>query len=124
MAALVLCPVRREDSEHLFSETRLQLRERGICDVHRMQGYDLQKSIFRAQGCAANEVVMKAFEDTFLRRAMSLFENDPGKKIVFFVEDDMTLRKSIGHAELRACMGDTRSSAAVWIGCPQYVHSS
>ena len=118
VAALVLCPLRRADHAvgHYYAATAEQLMGAGVHEVQRIQGYDLTSPTRRAESCTSSQVVMKAFEDIFLARAAAVLDSDPALKHVLFVEDDMSFQQGIGPQELRAALGDARSSAAVWLG--------
>ena len=116
VAALVLCPLRRDAAVGYFETTAQQLIGAGVHNARRMQGYDLAKGVKKQQACSTNEVVMKAFEDVFMPRAQKMFDADPQLKFVLFVEDDMSFQQGIGKAELLAALGDARAKAASWLG--------
>ena len=116
VAALVLCPLRRDAAVGYFEKTAEQLIGAGVLNAQRMQGYDLAKAPKAAQACTSQQVVMKAFEDIFMPRAQRMFDADPQLKFVLFVEDDMSFQQGIGKAELLAALGDARARAAAWLG--------
>ena len=117
VAALVLCPLRRDAAVGYFETTSQQLIGAGVHSAQRMQGYDLAKGVKKQQACSSTQVVMKAFEDIFLPRAQRMFDTDPQLKFILFVEDDMSFQQGIGKAELLAALGDARTKAAAWLGC-------
>ena len=77
----------------------------------------MAKSVKHAAECAAQQVVVKAFEDIFLTRAQRMFDANPKVRFALFVEDDMSFREGIGKKELLAALGDARAKAAAWLGC-------
>ena len=117
VAALVLCPLRRDEAVGYYAATAGQLIGAGIHEVQRFQGYDLTKEVKHARGCTSRRVIMKAFEDIFLPRARKILDDNPNYKFVLFVEDDMSFQAGVGRQELLEALGDARSSAATWLGC-------
>ena len=93
VSAFVLCPARREIVTRMFSSTRDHLSELGFSTTHRMQGIDLKHIVNRGADLRPNQVVAKAFEKTFLPRALAEMDRDPAKKIALMLLDDTRMLK-------------------------------
>ena len=117
VAALVLCPLRRDNAVGYYAKTAEQLIGVGIENVTRFQGYDLHKDVKAAASCTSSQVVMKGFEDLFLTKAKQVFDKSPKTKFVLFAEDDMSFQSDISPADVLRALGDPRSPAASWLGC-------
>ena len=81
---VVLCPERRERSHGMFSETRKAFIGIGATfeSVSRIDGFDCE-----IDEVPRNQVVMKAFVESFIEVAAKFFDESPSVECVFFAED-------------------------------------
>ena len=88
--ALILCPIRRQKTDAMFSDCRVHLISAlGLhtCRIHRVQGYDLQNPPSKFQGVRldsvqAHQCCMLALQRILLPRAVAAFQEDMSLRFV------------------------------------------
>ena len=83
----VMCPSRRERTEHMFSQTRSDFVAHGfpVQSVRRMEGWDLQSP--QHQHRSSSGFLLEFFITKFLPNIIDLFSSEPRLKTVFWAED-------------------------------------
>jgi hypothetical protein len=86
LRAFVICPIRREISGQMFSDTRLHFVEKGWASsqIIRMEGYDRTTQRFEQVG--SHRTLMMFFIQVFLPKLSKLFETSD-IDAAFWVED-------------------------------------
>ena len=124
LLAFVLCPLRRELSHHMFTQTTVNLVAGGFAPqrIRRLQGYDLQNlvSLYCGQplpkAVKPHQCCMVAMHMLFIFRGTCMFMRNPQLRFIMWFEDDVSFVNGKTIKDLQAVPGSDTRTTAVWCG--------